>query len=207
MFQGVTGKLSGTWKSSWSSDYKLLVVDASFPGQNGFCGGYYSPLMLFFDNQRPQFTGRSHFRLDPRVSVIHWPEPNHPGYFLVYDKNGDDFINDGDELFGSTEKFDNGFDLLASYDSNHDGVIDRRDPIFSRLRLWKDSTGQGSSMMGDIYPLSALGVTQIDLRYHQGDVTIIGKRAELREHSRFSFVKGGRARTGQIIDVWLASPP
>ena len=60
--------------------------------------------------------------------------------FLCYDKNGDGFINDGRELFGS--KTGNGFAELASYDSDGNGWIDEADDIYDKLSVWqKDDAG------------------------------------------------------------------
>ncbi len=59
--------------------------------------------------------------------------------FLAFDKNGDQTINDGSELFGA--KTGDGFAELASYDSTKDGVIDENDDIFSKLKIWIKTTG------------------------------------------------------------------
>lgn len=59
--------------------------------------------------------------------------------FLAFDKNGDQTINDGSELFGA--KSGDGFAELASYDSTKDGVIDENDDIFSKLKIWIKTTG------------------------------------------------------------------
>jgi hypothetical protein len=59
--------------------------------------------------------------------------------FLAFDKNGDQTINDGSELFGA--KSGDGFAELASYDSTKDGVIDENDDIFSKLKIWIKTAG------------------------------------------------------------------
>jgi hypothetical protein len=60
---------------------------------------------------------------------------------------------------------------LAVYDEpahggNGDGVIDAKDAIFSSLRLWIDADHDGVCRKEELYPLPALGVNSIDLRYH-----------------------------------------
>ncbi len=76
--------------------------------------------------------------------------------FLALDKNGDNKINDGSELFGPATG--NGFSELSSYDSDGNNWIDENDPIFNQLRIWtKDATGQdnmvslGQAGIGALY--------------------------------------------------------
>lgn len=60
--------------------------------------------------------------------------------FLALDKNRDEIINDGSELFG-TGLLDS-FSDLAQYDSDHNGWIDENDSVFSHLKIWTtDETG------------------------------------------------------------------
>lgn len=54
--------------------------------------------------------------------------------FLALDKNNNNIIDDGSELFGP--KSGNGFEELAAYDEDNNGWIDENDPIFDKLRIW-----------------------------------------------------------------------
>lgn len=61
--------------------------------------------------------------------------------FLALDKNGDEKINDGSELFGTNSG--DGFEDLREYDSDGNGWIDENDDVFSKLKVWcKDENGK-----------------------------------------------------------------
>lgn len=92
--------------------------------------------------------------------------------FLALDRNGNGVIDDGSELFGNATplpngaKAGNGFLALAQYDLNGDGVIDQADPIWASLLLWVDANHDGFSQPSELTPLSASGITRIDLEHH-----------------------------------------
>jgi hypothetical protein len=57
-----------------------------------------------------------------------------------------------------------GFQDLADFDGNGDGVLDKNDPAFGTLRVWIDSDQNGSSTAGELFTLDQLGITSINLR-------------------------------------------
>ena len=85
--------------------------------------------------------------------------------FLVYDKNGNGQIDNGTELFGSSfaAGASNGFAALATLDSNGDGVINASDSAYAKLQVWVDSNGDGVTQPGELYSLSQLGISSINL--------------------------------------------
>lgn len=64
------------------------------------------------------------------------------GAMLALDKNNDNKINDGSELFGALSG--NGFADLAAYDEDGNNYIDEADSIFNDLKLWTKTADNDS---------------------------------------------------------------
>jgi len=96
---------------------------------------------------------------------------------LAVDKNGDGTINDGSELFeegmllANGEYSKNGFEVLAEYDTNNDGIVDANDVDFSKLLIWKDANGNGISENGELISLTDAGIVAINLNYTHSNTT------------------------------------
>ncbi len=77
----------------------------------------------------------------------------------------------GANLFGEGTKLLNGnnaqdgFEALAQYDHNKDGVIDAKDAIYSQLSAWFDYNSNGEVDSGEMVALKDKGVDSINLRY------------------------------------------
>jgi len=184
-----------------------LFLSLLFPGKDGFCGSYHSPLMLFFDQKRPKFSGVSTFPLDPESGHIYWVEPGAPGYFLALDEKGDRKITSASQLFGNSDEFANGFEALKRLDSNGDGIIDEKDAAFSQLVLWQDSNGDGIAQPEEVKTLKELGVVSIDLKYRDSHNLSYGEgHAVAHGVGRFHFKdkKSGKTKDSDVIDIWFA---
>lgn len=202
-FMGKEGPLSASFGGiSVASDKSNIEINVSFPGQTGFCGGYWSPLMVFFDDSRPRFDSTSEFPLNPTGKTM-WPEANSPGWFVAVDRDGSGKIDQRNELFGDNASVENGFEVLKQFDSNKDGVIDARDKDFKKLVLWNDKNGDGVSQKEEIVPMGKK-LMKISLNYKKGVVQPIGRYAEARETAKLWYKEKGRIKTGKIIDIWLA---
>ncbi|WP_207143657.1 hypothetical protein [Ectothiorhodospira shaposhnikovii] len=84
-------------------------------------------------------------------------------WFLALDRNGNGIIDDGRELFGDQHGAAHGFEELARFDDNGDGVINAQDSVFERLRLFQ----MGADGSQRLKTLDEAGVAAIHLGYAQ----------------------------------------
>ena len=124
---------------------------------------------------------------------------------LVLDRNQNGLIDDGKELFGSNtllssgKKAQNGFEALAEFDENRDGVIDTADSVWSRLQLWQDKNQNGLVDEGELLSLSNTQITAIGLNYLKGDK----KDENGHEHRETSQVTWADGHQTDVTDVWF----
>ena len=124
---------------------------------------------------------------------------------LVYDKNGDGIINGGNELFGDRTLMkdgktlaSSGFTALAEYDNNKDGKIDSNDAIYTLLRIWQDSDGDGIASAGELKQLVDLGIVSIGLSYSNTGVTDGANNIQVRTGT-FTLADGSTRMTGEYL--------
>lgn len=108
------------------------------------------PLVINYDGTAAQLTGAKFaFDLDSDGTNENIPHLLSGSGFLFIDKNNDGRATNGNELFGpSTGK---GFNELAAYDLDHNGWLDKNDPVFADLLIWsKNNAGSDyfSSLAG-----------------------------------------------------------
>jgi hypothetical protein len=107
-----------------------------------------------------------------------WTQANSDDAWLVLDRNANGFIDDGTELFSSAApqpelpapQIRHGFNALVQYDKsenggNGDGVLNNQDSIFNSLKVWQDKNHNGISEASELFALTQLGLSSIDMDY------------------------------------------
>jgi len=105
------------------------------------------PLVVNFDGNAAEL-GDSRFEFDldadGRSEQLALLQPG--SAFLALDRNGNDAIDDGRELFGPATG--DGFGELAAYDEDGNRFIDEADSVYDRLRLWLHDADGGQKLIG-----------------------------------------------------------
>ncbi|EKA66595.1 calcium-binding protein [Acinetobacter baumannii] len=124
---------------------------------------------------------------------------------LVLDKNNNTDIEIGNELFGNQTSLNNGqlakngFEALADYDLNNDGVIDAEDEIYQQLQVWQEINQNAHVDQGELTGLQTIGIQQIDLAYTSAkDIDDNGNHH--KQQGQFIWADG---TVGKIDDVWF----
>ena len=132
-----------------------------------------------------------------------WPTAATP--WLVLDRDDNGAIEGGRELFGSGTRLGDGkpaahgFEALAELDVNGDGRIDREDPAFAELMLWRDHDADRRSSFAELEPLAS-AVDGLDLGYE------VRRECDTRgncgiQRSSFTALDG---QVGELVDLYLA---
>ncbi len=132
--------------------------------------------------------------------------------FLALDRNGNNRIDSGAELFGDATPLstggvaEDGFAAVADLDSNHDQIIDSQDALWASLRVWRDLNTNGVSETGELSTLDAAGIASINVakqEHHQllGNGNVI---ADLGSYTRTDGSSALTGTAGQLADIDLA---
>jgi Ca2+-binding RTX toxin-like protein/PAS domain-containing protein len=128
---------------------------------------------------------------------------------LVWDLNGDGRITTGNELFGNHTRLSDGslaghgFEALRGLDGNRDGRIDRRDAVWSQLRLWLDANANAETDPGELFSLDQRGAESLSLSYV--DSSWIDPQGN--HHRQLGTYRSSDGRELACHDVWFAMDP
>ena len=133
-----------------------VVRESLFAGSNA--GYMIDPLVLHFDGGLEKLFEQP-FLFDLNGDGTPESIPGmHPGSgFLALDLDEDRVITSGRELFGPLSG--SGFDDLAIHDHDDNNWIDENDPIFEKLLVWMNPSGQAQKLLS----LREAGVGAISL--------------------------------------------
>ena len=138
-----------------------------------------------------------------------WTKTNSDDAWLVLDRNGNEQIDNGTEMFSSVfpqpepsfPDLKNGFNALVQFDKsehggNGDGMLDQDDQIFSSLRLWQDSNHNGVGEPSELHTLSELGLSSIEMTYKQS-------KKQDQYGNRFKYRAKLKDKNGAQLGRWL----
>lgn len=111
---------------------------------------FYDPLVLNFDGELPDLENKNFsFDIDANGEHDQISMLKKGNGFLSLDKNNNNKIDDGLELFGMQNG--DGFADLKRYDSDNNNWIDENDPILDSLRIWiKNSDEERLVALGEV---------------------------------------------------------
>lgn len=133
---------------------------------------FYDPLVLNFDGELPDLDSTNFsFDIDANGECDQISTLKKGSGFLALDKNSNNKIDDGLELFGTLNG--NGFADLRRYDSDNNGWIDESDPIFEGLRIWQKTKDEDT-----LVALGEIGIGAIYLGSADGRIDIKSQKNE-----------------------------
>ena len=132
---------------------------------------------------------------------------------LAIDLNGNSKVDGGREIAFGGGGLTDLQGLAATYDTNHDGVLDAADADFAKFGVWQDADGDGVSDAGEFQTLGEAGIASISLvsdgvayTAANGDVTVAGSSTYTRADGTTGTVADAAFATPRSIS-WKPGPP
>lgn len=178
---------------------------------SGFCE-YNTPIVLSFDGSEPKMVAEPLHQFDlggGKGVVTDWVSAATP--WLTMDRNGNETIDDGTELFGSMTPLAaggrgrHGFTALRELDADGDGALTPLDPSFEKLGLWRDANTDRSSTAGEMVSAANARIIAIDLAFVSAPVCDDRGNCAVERAPFYWLDEHDAIRTGSAIDVHFAA--
>ncbi|MDZ7920676.1 calcium-binding protein [Rhodoferax sp.] len=102
---------------------------------------------------------------------------------LVIDEGNDNQVTQSKEIaFSKWTTAEGDTDLqavAATFDSNHDGVLDAQDDRFGDFKVWKDANGNGVADDGEMQTLTQAGIQSMNLTVKDGTGQVLSDGTEV----------------------------
>lgn len=154
-----------------NGDQFCLVEEPCRTYQDPCCG---SPIAVKLSNGPWSLTGTDDsVRIDLTgggVEAFAWSARDSDIAFVVYDANNNGAVDNGAEMFGTWGGRISGFEALAEFDENGDGILSAGDEhAWPALQLWVDRNHNGRSESEEISGISTSPIEWLDLDYRMTD--------------------------------------
>ena len=155
------------------------------------------PLVLNLDSQFADLKeARFNFDIDSDGTQDSLPTLANGSYFLALDKNNNQQVDDGKELFGAQSG--NGFAELAQYDEDGNNFIDEGDSIYSQLSVWRP--GKGMVALANV-GVGAIYLHPVETQFQNLGSDSDGKNLGVLRSSSVYLKEDGTAGTVQQLDL------
>lgn len=141
---------------SWSFDLQMqseqlsMSISQTEPAKD--------PLVLSFDQTPFRYTGETHsFDFFANGETKQLPGLAASQYYLTFDRNQNQQIDNGAELFGPTTN--QGYQELALLDDDQNGFIDENDASWSKLGVWQPGEQLKSLSQMGVAAISTMSVS------------------------------------------------
>ena len=163
----------GSGWSGWNSGPDQSSAESARLSRSGSTG---DPIVIDLDGNGIELYSRNnspaHFDFDDDgySETTAWAGPQDG--ILVIDEGNDNQITQSKEIaFAKWTAAEGDTDLeglAATFDSNHDGVLDARDQRFADFKVWKDANSNGVVDAGEMQTLAEAGIKSFNLQVKDG---------------------------------------
>jgi Ca2+-binding RTX toxin-like protein len=166
------GSSSSSW-GGWTSGPDQSSAESARLSRSGSTG---DPIFIDLDGNGIELYSRNNsptqfdFDDDGYAETTAWAGPQDG--ILVIDEGNDNQITQSKEIaFAKWTAAEGDTDLeglAATFDSNHDGVLDARDQRFGDFKVWKDANSNGVVDAGEMQTLAQAGIKSFNLKVKDG---------------------------------------